>query len=613
MKSHTQLRCWRYSLAFALLACSLPAWADTCRVTTAGTQFGVGTWADPVSLTQALAASNVCTEIWVAKGVYKPTSGANRDISFNVQNSVEMYGGFAGDETLRSQRNAAANLTVLSGDIDNNDVIDAHGVVLDATGIVGSNSIHVIYLDGRSAGPIDASTVIDGFAITAGRADGDNLASYGGGLYCDGFLDCSPRLANLWFSGNTAGSGAAVILDGHGDAIHDIGPNSTSLESITFSGNRTTGQGGAVTVLAAYGNANPSFKNVTFRGNLSEGTGGAIAIDGFSGQATATLTNATFNDNRAISGGAIFAGNANLTLSNVILWGDRVPLGNTGPEMQVNATNTTVDHSIVQGGCPNGVSCTSLLTTDPLLDTLAYHLGPTMTMPPAAGSPAIDGGDDTTCPATDQRDISRPQGAHCDIGAVETFVVDLIGHKGGEACWSHALTKPAFLDLVRAQIDGEASCVPPTITASYTVCNSAACAGGVFGCPVTTRSGTFTDVSGGGALAATGSIDNTVIPVHVISPITYDCQYTANNITLNYVPEYVFTDDGNFGDYSALLNRFAITPSGYTISSADFNCQNFAGTVTPAIVAAAQTALVASIGQRLRDTTLRQSVCPAPP
>jgi hypothetical protein len=52
--------------------------------------------------------------------------------------------------------------------------------------------------------------------------------------------------------------------------------------------------------------------------------------------------------------------------------------------------------------------------TDPVLEPLA---GGTHAL--AAGSPAIDAGDDAQCPATDQRSVVRPQGAHCDIGAVE--------------------------------------------------------------------------------------------------------------------------------------------------------------------------------------------------
>ena len=36
-----------------------------------------------------------------------------------------------------------------------------------------------------------------------------------------------------------------------------------------------------------------------------------------------------------------------------------------------------------------------------------------------SNSPAIDAGNDLACPATDQRDVARPQGSDCDIGAYE--------------------------------------------------------------------------------------------------------------------------------------------------------------------------------------------------
>ncbi len=65
-------------------------------------------------------------------------------------------------------------------------------------------------------------------------------------------------------------------------------------------------------------------------------------------------------------------------------------------------------------------SCgTPTVVSDPLLGLLADNGGPTQTMALLAGSPAIDMADDAACEATDQRGISRPQGAHCDIGAYE--------------------------------------------------------------------------------------------------------------------------------------------------------------------------------------------------
>jgi hypothetical protein len=66
------------------------------------------------------------------------------------------------------------------------------------------------------------------------------------------------------------------------------------------------------------------------------------------------------------------------------------------------------------------------VTGDPKLGTLAYNGGFTPTFVPGAGSVAIDTGKDAGCPATDQRGIARPQGAHCDIGAVEVVAYDRI-------------------------------------------------------------------------------------------------------------------------------------------------------------------------------------------
>ena len=62
----------------------------------------------------------------------------------------------------------------------------------------------------------------------------------------------------------------------------------------------------------------------------------------------------------------------------------------------------------------------------------------TPSLPLLPGSPAIDAGDDAVCAQTgadkvngvDQRGVTRPQGAHCDIGAFESpLVTPLPGSK----------------------------------------------------------------------------------------------------------------------------------------------------------------------------------------
>jgi hypothetical protein len=72
------------------------------------------------------------------------------------------------------------------------------------------------------------------------------------------------------------------------------------------------------------------------------------------------------------------------------------------------------------------------VSTNPLLAGLAGNGGPTETLALSPGSPAIDAGD-AGCPATDQREVTRPQGAACDIGAFELQTPVPPGAGGGPA------------------------------------------------------------------------------------------------------------------------------------------------------------------------------------
>jgi hypothetical protein len=65
---------------------------------------------------------------------------------------------------------------------------------------------------------------------------------------------------------------------------------------------------------------------------------------------------------------------------------------------------------------------TNLIDGAPEFAPLDNYGGPTLTMPLLAGSPGIDGGDDSATNefATDQRGYPRLYGAHVDIGAVES-------------------------------------------------------------------------------------------------------------------------------------------------------------------------------------------------
>jgi len=84
-----------------------------------------------------------------------------------------------------------------------------------------------------------------------------------------------------------------------------------------------------------------------------------------------------------------------------------------------NLIETTTDCQIL------GTTTGNITGQDPMLGSLQNNGGSTLTQLPLHGSPAIDHGDNTTCPPIDQRGWHRPISVSCDIGAVE---VGLFGY-----------------------------------------------------------------------------------------------------------------------------------------------------------------------------------------
>lgn len=128
-------------------------------------------------------------EVWVRQGMYMPSSPAAGSDSSGIllRDGVAIYGGFFGDETIRSQRDPAANVTTLSG---------------------GSVSVrHVI--EGNGVG---ASTIIDGFTIRDGTGGDDGFAGLGGaggGMY---LIDSGPTVVDCEIRNNSARLGSGVYV-----------------------------------------------------------------------------------------------------------------------------------------------------------------------------------------------------------------------------------------------------------------------------------------------------------------------------------------------------------------------------------------------------------------
>jgi hypothetical protein len=132
-----------------------------------------------------------------------------------------------------------------------------------------------------------------------------------------------------------------------------------------------------------------------------------------------TLTNVTVANNQAGTGGqggGIFI-NDGTTFRNTIVSGNHV--GSAASECFINDVVTAPSGDIERGTDCGFTGAANKRSTNPLLGPLANNGGPTDTQALLSGSPAIDFAPLSGCPATDQRGVSRPQGALCDSGAFE--------------------------------------------------------------------------------------------------------------------------------------------------------------------------------------------------
>lgn len=204
-------------------------------------------------------------EIWVAQGTYLPTDENDRSASFQPTGDLKLFGGFKGNESLRSQRLPSAFPTILSGEIGNRSFQD--------------NSYHVVRLSGDSVYP---STMIDGFVITGGNANGGGTDDFGGGVLVN--LSAQPAVRNCRIIGNLAsggGGGMAVINSGSGPSTFNC-----------YVAGNSAARGGAIYLSESSNHT--EIVNATIAGNEAESAGGLFADGpGTSG----TVLNSIFFEN----------------------------------------------------------------------------------------------------------------------------------------------------------------------------------------------------------------------------------------------------------------------------------------------------------------------------
>ncbi len=277
-------------------------------------------WTDAfTSLHTALNSAVPGDQIWVVEGVYYATS------SFMLSSGVEVYGGFAGTETLLTERDWQENKTILSGDLGQDDVNDDGNWITESWDQqVGTNADHVVVApDG-----VDNTARLDGFIVTAGSG----ISYYGGG----GILNwnSSPSYYNLEIRGNqghTYGGGMLnasssphvenVLIDGnrltnnlpicYGGGMYNLYGGSPVIINVQFNNNLASAGGGY-----AGEDVNAFFDDVVFSNNISTGVGGGGVY--LRDQSNAILNHVTFRYNQAFSGGGLYhVGGGTLTLRSV--------------------------------------------------------------------------------------------------------------------------------------------------------------------------------------------------------------------------------------------------------------------------------------------------------
>jgi hypothetical protein len=140
------------------------------------------------------------------------------------------------------------------------------------------------------------------------------------------------------------------------------------------------------------------------------------------------LNGCTITGNSAVNqGGGLRRAGGAVTITNCIVAGNTSGVGGT----------ENLAGAIVATG-PN------LTTGNPLLAPLGNYGGPTQTMPPLPGSPAVDGCTAGTSFTADQRGLPRIVGAYADLGAVEGVYV--AGYTGPGRLQSAALLTPPMGD-----------------------------------------------------------------------------------------------------------------------------------------------------------------------
>ena len=276
-----------------------------------------GSWADAFpDLQRALDRGGRCLEIWIAEGTYIPTTRRDpadpSSVSFVIDGDVQLFGGFAGTERSRSERDVARHHAVLSGDLARNDG--------DPDETWEENAYTVIFGQDSASLTLDGLTVSGGYdAEGAGGASAIDLAS-SGSLTCRASTIAHNRSLGVSSAVRVTGRSSfesCRFEDNHTRGIATasahgasclVAEGPTIIEGTVITGNSTSGAAGV-----GYLVGGPVvIRESQIVDNVAAGSAGAFWIQ----DAEATIVASRFEANRGASGGALLLVGSSATVDD---------------------------------------------------------------------------------------------------------------------------------------------------------------------------------------------------------------------------------------------------------------------------------------------------------
>lgn len=250
---------------------------------------------------------------------------------------VQIYGGFAGWETARSQRNWSDSPTVIDG------LRAGRCITVDGSTWLG-----------------DRPVTVDGFTLR----NADVGPGFGGGMY---LVNCRTIIANCTFSANSAG---------YGGALCSLSGTYTTITDCTFTGNSARiRDGGAISCEDAL----VLLTGCSISGNTACYGGGISASNSM-----VTATSCVLGDNAAsINGGGLHSDGSSVTLSRCLLEDNSAANGagvygtRSRPEFRSNifVGNRTDGSSGLGGAVYADANADGLYAHNTIVENFAYRGG----------------------------------------------------------------------------------------------------------------------------------------------------------------------------------------------------------------------------------------------